>query len=324
MRTVLVTGGSGFIGTNYIEHLGRQANVRIINVDIAVPKKKDHEHYWKACDILDTEKLHAIVDEVQPTELVHLAARTDMEGHAVGDYAVNTRGTQSVIQAVKMLSGLHRAIFTSSQYVVGPGPLPAHDEDFRPHTIYGQSKVLSEQIVRSSGLSCCWTIIRPTNVWGNWHPRYPKEFWRVLKAGKYVHPGKQAVTRCYGYVGTVINQIEQILVLPRKKVDRKVFYLGDPRINLLDWVNAFALELTARPARIVPRWVVRCMALVGDGINACGGKFPLFSSRYHSMTEDYDTPMEPTFKTLGLPKTQLNAAVHETVAWLRSQDRFWG
>ncbi|MGO9340347.1 MAG: hypothetical protein ACLPY1_22855 [Terracidiphilus sp.] len=61
----------------------------------------------------------------------------------------------------------------STQFVVGPGPLPVHDQDFRPYTVYGASKVLAEKAVRDGRLECVWTIVRPTNVWGSMHPRYP-------------------------------------------------------------------------------------------------------------------------------------------------------
>lgn len=319
MRTVILTGGSGFIGTNYVEYLATLPDVRVLNLDIAPPQQQEHKPHWIRCDIMEAARLKEIVRQAHPTELIHLAARTDMEGKTVEDYAANTHGTSNVVQAINSCSSIRRAIVTSSQYVVGPGRLPEHDEDFRPHTVYGQSKAISEQIVRNAGLSCCWTVVRPTNIWGIWHPRYPKEFWRVLKAGRYLHPGRKPVIRCYGYVKTVIQQMETILALTPEKVNRRVFYLGDPSINLLEWVNAFSRELRSRPVRIVPRALVRGVALVGDVINACGGRFPLFSSRYRSMTEDYDTPMQNTFAVLGTPNIGLEEGVRETVDWLRSQ-----
>ena len=322
-RKILITGGSGFIGTNYIDLLRMAPLVSITNVDRVPPRETEHFPYWAECDILDAAALLKIVKRTEPTELVHLAARTDMLGKTLEDYAANSIGTGNVVEAVRATPSIQRAIFTSTQYVVGPGPLPQHDEEFRPHTIYGQSKVISEKIVRNAGLTCCWTIIRPTNIWGRWHPRYPAEFWRVLKQGKYLHPGSQPVIRSYGYVRTVIGQIEQILASPPEQVHRRTFYVGDPSLNLLEWVNAFSIELSSRPVRVVPRWVVRALAWLGDGLKACGINFPIFTSRYHSMTEDYDTPMEATFATLGKPSISLHQGVRETVEWLRRQDEFW-
>jgi nucleoside-diphosphate-sugar epimerase len=245
-----------------------------------------------------------------------------MEGKTVEDYAVNSQGTKNVAHAVKVTSSVARVIFTSTQYVVGPGALPAHDQDFRPHTIYGESKVLSEKAVRSANLSCVWTIVRPTNIWGSWHPRYAREFWLVLKKGLYLHPGPQPVIRSYGYVGNVVLQLERILRSAENSVNGKVFYVGDESINLLEWVNAFSTELTGRKVRVLPRAFLRFLAWVGDSVIALGGRFPIFSSRFRSMTEDYQTPISETFTVLGKPEIPLREGVRETVSWLRTLDEF--
>ena len=51
---ILVTGGSGFIGTNLIEYLLENYKpIDILNIDIADPKIKDHFSLWKKVDILD-------------------------------------------------------------------------------------------------------------------------------------------------------------------------------------------------------------------------------------------------------------------------------
>ena len=215
-------------------------------------------------------------------------------------------------------------VFTSSQYVVGPGRLPDGDEDYRPHTIYGQSKVETERAIRSANLSVPWTIIRPTNIWGRWHPRYPNEFWRVLKQGRYVHPAGAPVTRCYGYVGNIVDQVHTILAHEDGSLNGKTFYVGDPPIDIYEWTNAFSLELTGKPVRNVPRPLLLALASQGgDVVIKFGGNFPIFSSRFRSMTEDYVTPMEPTYAALGTPRMSMKEGVHETVEWLRTESPFW-
>ena len=42
----LITGGSGFIGTNVIEYLSSK-NIKILNVDINEPKIKNHFEFWR-------------------------------------------------------------------------------------------------------------------------------------------------------------------------------------------------------------------------------------------------------------------------------------
>jgi nucleoside-diphosphate-sugar epimerase len=322
-RRLLVTGGSGFIGTNLILEAGQRNGAEILNLDMAPPKlPPKRDEYWH-CDLLDHKTLERRFAEFQPTHVIHLAARTDCFGSTVDDYVANHIGTQHLVAVIKHTPSVQNAIFTSSQYVVGPGPMPEHDQDFRPHTIYGQSKVLSEKAVRDADLECAWAIVRPTNIWGRWHPRYPTEFWRVLKQGRYVHPGRKRVTRCYGYVGNVVDQMLSLLTREDGNHSGSVFYLGDAPIDLYEWTNAFSMELTGRPVRVVPRPALKALAKVGDVVVRSGGRCPIFSSRFRSMTEDYVTPMEPTFDALGPAPFSLQHGVKETVGWLRSESAFW-
>lgn len=325
-RRLLVTGGSGFIGTNFILEANRRNGAEILNLDIAAPRvtpKSARADGYRKCDLLDQKAVGRCFAEFQPTHVVHLAGRTDCLGSKVADYAANHVGTQHIAAAIKRTPSVRNAVFTSSQYVVGPGPLPNHDQDFRPHTVYGQSKVLSEKAVREADLGCAWAIIRPTNIWGRWHPRYPSEFWRVLKQGRYVHPGGRRVTRCYGYVGNVVDQVLTLLARDNGAHSGRVFYLGDPPIDLFEWTNAFSMELTGRPVRVVPRTALKALAKVGDVVVRSGGKFPIFSSRFRSMTEDYVTPMDQTFEELGPSPISMQEGVRETVSWLRSEAAFW-
>lgn len=315
---IVVTGGSGFIGTHLIDLLERESGIEIVNLDNRTPQKDSHFRYWTFCDIMDRQALKSAFEEIGPDYVAHLAARTDMDGKDLNDYRVNNLGTESVIEAIKETPSIRRVLFVSTQFVVGPGPLPTSEVDFRAHTIYGQSKVLAEIAIRKSALHCAWTIVRPTNVWGSHHPRYPHEFWRVLQKGLYFHPGSNPVTRSYGYVGNVVRQMKAIFDARISAVHQRVFYVGDPPIALLDWVNEFSLQITGHRVRVIPQSILHIVARLGDGLVALGVRFPLYSSRLRSMTEDYPTPMEPTYALLGPPTTSLKDGVRETVQWLRA------
>ncbi len=317
MMRILVTGGSGFIGTNLIDIL-LEKNIKFVNLDIKLPPKKTHESYWLKCDILDLELTASIFNEFQPTHVIHLAARTDTLSDQLDDYEVNTKGTANLLQCIKAQTGIQQIIITSSQFVCAPPGTPTNDEDYEPIGAYGKSKVIAEKMTRSADLRCAWTITRPTNIWGPWHPRYPKEFWLVLKKGLYVHPGGKPAIRSYGYVRNVVNQMIKILEAPPSKVDRKVFYLGDPPISLLDWVNGFSLAITGKPARIIPKWLFKLLAMMGSALGMLGIRFPIQLSRYRSMTEDYFSPMEPTIINFGPPLYSLEDGIKETVDWLKS------
>jgi nucleoside-diphosphate-sugar epimerase len=314
---VFVTGGSGFIGTALVSRL-LAAQYEVTNFDIAAPCVAAHAKYWIPGNILDRQGLQTAMSHCSPAAVIHLAARTDTFSQNLDDYRVNTEGSANVIEACKQQKAVESFVLTSSQFVFGPFGQPKNDEDFRPHTVYGESKCVSEYYLRNSNMDACWTIVRPTNIWGPWHKRYADEFWNVLRRGLYVHPKGPEVIRCYGYVGTVADQIITILNLPAETVNHQVLYLGDPPLRLIEWVNGFSIGITGHRVREVPYAFLRIVALAGDGLQAITGRVaPLSSSRLQSMTESYVTPMAKTFEILGPPRQSLHDGIDETVRWLR-------
>jgi GlcNAc-P-P-Und epimerase len=317
---ILITGGSGFIGTNAIEAFSNNANA-ILNYSIHPPLNPAQALHWRAGNILDPKATTAAFREFQPDRVLHLAARAECDEKTTVEegYRANTEGTRNILEAIRTTPSVQRAIITSSQFVCAPGRLPRDDTDYFPETVYGESKVITEKLTREANLSACWTIIRPTNIWGPWHMRYRREFWRVVERGLYVHPGRQPVIRCYGYVKNVVHQIRKVFDADVDLVRGRTFYLGDRPINLYDWVNGFSRVLTGREARVVPRALMRALAVLGDIPTHLTGKpFLINSSRFRSMTTDYQTPMQFTFELFGENPYALEAGIKETVEWLRS------
>jgi len=317
IRRILVTGGSGFIGTNYIEYLRENVDeIEFINIDVRPPQISSHNLYWEECDLQNAEQVEQIFLNFQPTDVVHLAAKTDTDSDDIDDYSANITGTENIITAIQGQSTIQRVIITSTQFVKRPGTMPDHDLDFDPHTAYGQSKVRNEEDVRNANLNCIWTIIRPTNIWGPWHPRYPYEFWRVLSNGLYFHPSGKSAVRSYGYITNVIYQIEKILRSEKPIVHGKVFYVGDESIKLIDWVNGFSLALNNRKVTILPRRLIQVMGWIGDAFKLLGIRFPLTSSRFKSMTTDDVVPMNATIDAFGVPPTTLSEGIRESTDWM--------
>jgi GlcNAc-P-P-Und epimerase len=320
MKT-FITGGSGFIGTHVVNRLLAEGH-DVLNVSDQAPHESAHRQFWQEVDILDPGLLRQTMVDFAPDQVMHLAARTEMDEKTTVEtgFRANTQGTRNFLAAVQATPSVRRMLMCSSQFVCGPGRLPAHDEDYFPTTVYGQSKVITEQETRRADLHCEWVIVRPTNIWGPWHPRYPQEFWRIARKGLYVHPGGKPVIRCYGYVGNVADQMVALLEKPAERIDRQTFYVGDPADDIYLWADAFCRALTGGPARKVPRSILRAAGLAGDVITALtGNPFYITSSRYRSMVTAYVTPMEKTFAVLGQPKTSLEQGVRETVAWLMQQ-----
>jgi GlcNAc-P-P-Und epimerase len=315
---LLFTGASGFIGVNAVAHFSKRT--LLINLDIQAPLDDAQHVFWRKLDIMDFPALRAALTSFSPTHVVHMAARTEcVENVSVEEgYAVNTVGTQNVLNAVGECNSVQRLVVVSSQYVCGPGRLPRHDTDFFPHTVYGQSKAVSELLTRKSALPCQWVIVRPTNVWGPWHLRYRREAWHVIGKGFYLHPGGDPVVRSYAYVGNVVWQIDNILQAATSAVNEQVFYLGDAPVDIYQWSDAFSMALRGQHAHRVPRSILRALGLFGSLAASLGISFPLTSRRFRSMTQNYPTPMKKTLDTFGPPPFTLNQGVSETVKWLTS------
>jgi nucleoside-diphosphate-sugar epimerase len=318
--TVVVTGGSGFIGTNLMSALRGNCQT-LVNLDVKAPMDPDQRQFWKPADIMDKDDMLAAFRELKPTQVVHLAARCDCdENTTVGaGYRANTVGTANVLEAIRASPEIRRAVITSTQFVFNKGAeLPRDDQDYFPRTVYGQSKIITEKLTREADLPCCWTLVRPTNVWGPWHIRHAEQFFRVLRWGVYVHPGREPVMRCYAFVGNVVDQILRILDAEAAKVNGKTLYLGDPAFDILEWVNGFSQALRGRSVRIMRRPVLRLLARAGDLVSKVTGKsFFITSSRFRSMTESYLAPMDWTFEALGPNKYDLGEGIRQTVAWLQ-------
>jgi nucleoside-diphosphate-sugar epimerase len=312
---LLVTGGSGFIGTNLVQS-AIDRGIDVLNIDWNPPLKSAHRPWWREWNIMDHGSTMHHLQAFRPTHVVHLAARTDTdEQQDMEAYGQNHEGTRLLLEAVRTVPSIERLIVTSTQFVCEAGHQPRNDLDFKPFTLYGETKRLCEMATREAGLQCVWSIIRPTTIWGPWSLRYRDVLFKVMRKGLYFHPGRTKVIRSYGYVGNVVWQIERILGAPAEVVGGKVFYVGDPPLDLRDWVEEISRELIGRPVRYIPTWMVKGLALMGDVLRSVHVPFPITSGRFRSMTSDYITPMDQTIAALGEAPWTLAAGVKETVRW---------
>lgn len=316
---LLVTGGSGFIGTNLVAFYVERG-VQLLNLDWNPPLDPGHQGMWRRADLMDASALDTAFRDFQPTHVVHLAARTDTDEKVdVDAYRQNHEGTRILLEVVKRFAGIKHIIVTSTQFVCEAGYQPKHDLDFKPFTVYGESKRRTEMVTREAGLTCAWTIIRPTTIWGPWSLRYRDVMFRIMRKGLYFHPGKGTVVRSYGYVGNVVWQIDRMLSAPHEKVAGKVFYVGDQPLDLKVWVEAVSRQLVGKPVRYIPTGLIRVIAFAGDVLGFVRIPFPITSGRFRSMTSDYITPMDRTIEALGEAPFTLDEGVKRTVRWYDDQ-----
>src|SRR5438128_1308925 len=122
---ILITGGSGFIGTNAIEAFSKSTD-GILNYSIHAPLNPEQAPYWRAGNILDPVATTATFREFQPDRVLHLAARAECDEKTTVEngYRANTEGTRNVLEAIRLTPSVQRAIITSSHFVCAPGRLP--------------------------------------------------------------------------------------------------------------------------------------------------------------------------------------------------------
>lgn len=322
-RRVLVTGGSGFIGTNTVESFEKDGWV-VLNVDIAPPKLRAHLPMWHQLDILDHPALRRAFESFRPEVVIHLAAKTVLEQRTTLDhYAANIQGVQNVIDAVHSAGTVERTFFASSRLVCRLGYEPKNDTDYEPSTLYGLSKVRGEQLVRAAppGLGT-WTILRPTGIWGPWFGVPYRDFFNTIRRGRYVHPARRDARKSYGYVENTVYQLQRLIARPAADVHGKTFVMADyPPVSVKSWATLIQEALGARPIRVMPVPLLMGAAIAGGAAERLGmGHAPLTRFRLNNLISDmvYDTSaLEALVGPLPYTVTQ---GVERTAAWLRHPD----
>lgn len=317
MSKIIITGGSGFIGTNFIDNFSKKS-FTILSLDILEPKKAEHIPFFKKVDLCNYSELESSILDFMPEYVIHLAARTDLNGKTLEDYNANILGVENLINVLGKVETLKRVVFTSSMYVCNPGYIPSGYEDYHPHTTYGESKVLTEKIIKKNNPRYCWSIIRPTSIWGPYFGEPYNLFFSMVLSRKYFHMGDKACSKTYGYIDNTIYQIESILKADKKNVNKKVFYLGDYiSYNITEWANEIASEAGFRIPR-VPYFFFKCGGWFGDFMKLFGVKFPMTSFRLKNMTTDNIHNLEPIKEIAPNLPLERTEGVKRTIKWIKN------
>jgi GlcNAc-P-P-Und epimerase len=315
---VLVTGGSGFIGSNVVDVL-LESGDHVLNYDIKAPRVDRHREYWFQGDILDAARLDHCFAGFAPNAVIHLAAKADIYANDWSGFASIHQGTQNLRDAIDRYGNLDTLVNVSTQLVIGPEHRPCSLLDYRPYTLYGEAKAFAEGLLLEWQSPTRWLTVRPANIWGPYHPSFADAIWKYIRQRVYLHPDtREPVVRSYGYVRNTAEQMVALMRCDRSLTDRQVFYVADAVLDSAVWVDAFALALTGKRSRRMKLPVLRTMGWVGDMAMKCGVRSPIDSGRVMRMTHSYRVPLEPTLAITGAPRIPLEAGVAETVEWLYS------
>jgi UDP-glucose-4-epimerase GalE len=159
MKTILITGGTGFIGS----HVGlecAQRGYRVILVDVRPPAVFDPLSWspnvrYEQCDLLDESRFTGIVKQFSPDVIVHMAAKIEVEESQREPglyYANNVNATRIMLDAMRV-AGCKRLVFSSTAAVYGNvdinGPIPeSYADSTRPASVYGRTKRHCEDMIQ--------------------------------------------------------------------------------------------------------------------------------------------------------------------------------
>lgn len=312
---ILVTGGSGFIGTNLVGLLASEGH-NVLNLDNKKPKDASLSDFWKEVDLLNVTDLDKAIREFRPDYVVHLAARTDLSGLSAKDYVVNTQGTVNVAKSL-VRTEVRKVIFVSSMLVCKPGYIPKNSDDFAFTTAYGESKAETEKWIRAANLPYDWQIVRPSSIWGPWFEAPYRDFFdRVLRERMYKIGGGKAAVKTYGFVLNSVRQIREILF--NSPVPRQVFYIGDePALNINAWTDLVAVRAGLSSPPTVPYILLKAASIWGDICVNLGLPFPITSFRLNNMTTDNILPLVNTLEVSGKPLFSTQEGVDITLDWIK-------
>ena len=172
MKKILVTGGAGFIGSNFIQLALGQPGVQILNLDkLTYAGNLDSlqtvaerpEYRFVRADLCDPAAVSAAVTEFQPDAIVHFAAESHVDRSIDGPAAfiqTNIIGTFNLLEAARQYwkelpperKEAFRFLHVSTDEVygsLGATGLFTEDTPYAPNSPYSASKASSDHLVRA-------------------------------------------------------------------------------------------------------------------------------------------------------------------------------
>lgn len=238
---LLVTGGLGFIGSNFIEYILKQnSQAEVVNVDkcdyVAREKNVAPNPRYKYIrgDITEAFHMAHIFAEFQPDVVVHFAAQSHVDnsfGSSFDFTKDNVTGTHTLLDAALKYGKLKKFIHISTDEVYGevaPNVVSSVDCALNPTNPYAASKAAAELYVKayahSFRLPCI--VTRGNNVFGP--KQYPEKlvpiFIKNMMEGKpcSIH-GDGTTRRNFIYVDDVSRALE--VIIDRGEVG-KIYNIG--------------------------------------------------------------------------------------------------
>jgi len=272
MAKALITGSSGFIGSHLVSALiekGWQVSALIREATDTVWLEKQQVNLIKS-DYSDKKSLEKAVRGIE--YVFHLA--TVIYGYDWQPfYKANVQATENLLAACSDVNpGLKKFIYVSSIAASGPsekGRLKDEEDECRPTSLYGKSKLAAEEVVRAYGSRIPFVILRLLNVLGIRQEEL-KIFLLTLKKG--ISPrlgnGDRQTTICF--VEDVVRSL--ILVAEADAATGQTYFVTDNDTHSWrDMIDTASRLMGKRFVLKIPFPLVYATALVSEGLSRVFG-----------------------------------------------------
>ncbi len=321
---ILVTGSSGFIGSNLVDFLLKEGyTVRGLDegrreFGTAPPQRNSYEELIG--DITQEEVVRQATENIDV--IFHLASLVTQANVPEKRYwEVNVGGTENLLHASKE-AGIKRFIYCSTDSVIGEicRP-PARETDTpRPENIYGITKYEAEKKVLEYSKHMSVVIIRPTRVYGPGDRRMLEIFKRI-KQGKFFLIGRGQTLFHPVYISDCLQGFK--LALEVKGAEGEIFNIGgEEPVKIKYFLNVAAKELGVKIGKIYfPCFFAKAIAVILERCCPIAGITPPFTRRnleFFTKTRSYD--ISKARKILGYkPDVGVEDGVKKTIQWYREK-----
>jgi nucleoside-diphosphate-sugar epimerase len=233
---ILITGGSGFIGTNLVTDLLKEGH------NVTIYDKLKSEKYPDICIVADVRDKEQLSQSMRGVDAVyHLAAehRDDVQPISLY-YEVNVGGAENIVYALKE-NDVNRLIFTSTVAVYGLNSgIPNEDNPVNPFNDYGKSKYEAEKVLNAwADFDPTHSLItvRPTVIFGKKNRGNVYNLLNQLALGKFIKVGKGTNKKSMAYV---LNLSSFLTTFLKIRPGRFLYnYADKPDLSMNEVIDVF-------------------------------------------------------------------------------------
>ena len=233
MKSILITGATGFVASHLIPHLVRCNH----KITVTTRKAQHSNSFLSNLKVVENHEIDGNTDWQEALKkidiVIHLAARAhiplDNSPNSKQEFRkVNVQGTANLVQQ-SIAAGVKQFILISSIGAMATlsQQILTENSPCNPDTPYGTSKLQAEQslIDLASNSDMTWTILRPTLVYGPGNPGNMARLIKLIKLGLPLPFGTVKNSRSLLYVGNLVDAITTCLSHPRTR--NKTFIVSD-------------------------------------------------------------------------------------------------